>query len=215
MTIFEETAGICAQFSVPPQPPPAWKPAGTTSETPSNFPEAGHAPTSSTVPKPVGHPRFAPLSALPPDQRLPDRRSEVSPAAAPSGLGPRQLPGVPSAKPVVGLSTKQIGFNCPSCMAILIIKQPAMYDGGAAPCPGCGVSILPPRIAASSSPFTLLSASRTPPHAMPHSQRPLQSSLRVLPPVPPNLRQAIPMGVPVSQKPGLPGAKKLAQVAML
>lgn len=225
LTIFEETAGICAQFAVP---TPAQQPrqqeslpqsGGTGSGFPKNFHEVSSSPASRPTAAYVGHPRFAPLSALPPDKRLPKLRSEIPPATAPGGLAPRQLPGIPSAKPVMSQPAKQIGFNCPSCLAILIIRQPEAYDGGAAPCPGCGVSILPPRIAAVSSPFTLLSAASAQPHGLPQvqaaAQRPLQTSPRVLPPAPPTLGQAIPMGVPVSQKPGLPGARKLAHVAML
>jgi hypothetical protein len=96
---------------------------------------------------------------------------------------------------------KQIGFNCPSCLAILIIKQPENYDGQAAPCPNCGVVILPPRVAPP-SPFTLLA---------PASQR------GALPPPP--LAAALngqkpPTLVSQPKKPGLPGAKRLAQAAM-
>ena len=152
--------------------------------------------------------RFAPLSALPPDRRLPPRRAgetagPMAPPTAPPQIAPRQLPGLPQPSPAKQLSRiTQIGFNCPSCLAILIIKQPEQYDGQAAPCPNCGVSILPPRIAPT-SPFVLLSP-------------PQQSSISPMPPVVPT-QVPIPMGLPVNpgpQKLGLPGARKLAQAAL-
>jgi hypothetical protein len=171
--------------------------------------------------------RFAPLSSLPPDKRLPSKRvmpteQSAQPAPAPTpvpagpGIAPRQLPGVPDAralhKPV---AIKNIGFNCPSCLAILTIKQPEQYDGQAAPCPNCGVVILPPRIAPP-SPFTLLSAGQGQATGFP---APAQH--RRIPA--PNLPIA---GLPApaqsdqenqnlgSSKPGLPGATRLAKAAL-
>ncbi len=145
--------------------------------------------------------RFSPLSALPPDRRLPPRREggPAGPMTATTGapqIAPRALPGADSGKQLSRI--KQLGFNCPSCLAILIIKQPEQYDGQAAPCPNCGVSILPPRIAPA-SPFVLLSS-------------PQQAPLAPMPPV-----GAVPMGLPVNAGPrkmGLPGARKLAQAAL-
>ncbi len=156
--------------------------------------------------------RFAPLSALPADKRLPPRRGVVQTAIPasppvpqqPTHIAPREVPGQAHPNPAKQLSkVKQIGFNCPSCLAILIIKQPENYDGQAAPCPNCSVVILPPRIAPA-SPFTLLggpapaAAPFPPPASMPR---------------PPT---HVPMGLPApaSGKPGLPGARKLAQAAL-
>jgi hypothetical protein len=166
-------------------------------------------PSPAPVEPGPGHARFAPLSALPPDRRLPPRRgvSQIpSPPLPqqPTHIAPREVPGQGHSNPSKQLSkVKQIGFNCPSCLAILIIKQPENYDGQAAPCPNCSVVILPPRIAPA-SPFTLLgsptpvAAPFPPPAALPR------------PPV------QVPMGLPApaSSKPGLPGARKLAQAAL-
>jgi len=111
------------------------------------------------VPEPPPPARFAPLSALPPDRRPVDRRQQPPPAqpAPPNAMLPRQLPGMADPKAQRPTVVRQIGFNCPSCMVILIIKQPEDYDGRAAPCPHCGTVILPPRIAPP-SPFTVISA---------------------------------------------------------
>ena len=145
--------------------------------------------------------RFAPLSSLPPEKRLPARRGPDAPPPTPTGIAPRQLPGLPSVNPSKrSLEVKQIGFNCPSCLAILIIKQPENYDGQAAPCPSCGIVILPPRIAPI-SPFTLLS---------PHSPPPGLPGPRSTAPIP--VGRPAP---PATRKPGLPGAKTLAQAALL
>lgn len=180
--------------------------AGTVGSPTPAFPTQFHDPQS---PRPAVIPpsvpsagRFAPLSALPPDKRLPMRRTDAPPPPPDQGFvprpQPRSLPGNPELKPV---PYKQIGFNCPSCLAILIIKQPENYDGQAAPCPSCGVVILPPRVAPP-SPFTLLA---------PASQRgalpppPLASALK---------GQKPPTLVSQPKKPGLPGAKRLAQAAM-
>lgn len=141
----------------------------------AQFPTAPLAPVAPQAPS-----RFAPLSALPPEKRLPAKRAPgilPSPTSAPvtpvPSIAPRQLPGVQDARahqrPV---AMKNISFNCPSCLAILTIKQPEQYDGQAAPCPNCGVVILPPRIAPV-SPFTLLSApgSGQAPSLMPPQRR--------------------------------------------
>jgi hypothetical protein len=178
--------------SAPPTPQPS-------------FGEGMFGGASPVVPAPanLSGKRFAPLSALPPDRRLPPRREgglgPMPPMAGPPQIAPRELPGLAPASVAKQLSRiKQIGFNCPSCLAILIIKQPEQYDGQAAPCPNCGVSILPPRIAPA-SPFVLLSSPNQAPIA----------------PLPPN--DSVPMGLPVNagpQKLGLPGARKLAQAAL-
>lgn len=158
--------------------------------------------------KPAERPRFVALSALPPDKRLPPRRTGTvqspSPAQSPSNAGTpsapvmagstlpapsraensretapslplsapvRPLPVPPEALtgprasvpvPATPASLRQIGFNCPSCFTVLVIKDPSSYDGRAAPCPYCAVTILPPRVAPP-SPFTVLQAVALPP----------------------------------------------------
>ena len=131
-------------------------------------------------------PRFVTLSALPPEKRLPRRRDGTRPGltvprrlAEKCGLPPANLEPPPSPSPPVRDSTsppalhaapvsvplvtlRQLGFNCPSCFTVLVIKDPENYDGRAAPCPCCFVSIMPPRIAPP-SPFTLVE--RPPPVA--------------------------------------------------
>lgn len=182
----------------------AGSPIGSEQAVGPAFPTQFHdpLPPSTFQPAPPPAVRFAPLSSLPPGQRIPTRRATTPSAtqqAVISGIEPRQLPGMPPVNPgKLAVPFKQIGFNCPSCLAILIIKQLETYDGQAAPCPSCGVVILPPRIAAPVSPFTLLS----PAGAAPLSQ--------IKP-------QALPAPAPASKgptKPGLPGARKLAQAAM-
>ena len=174
------------------------------------LPHFGEAFGGTVLPPPASAavPRFAPLSALPPERRLPPRRGSQpagpTPPPPPQQIAPRELPGTAHPNPAKQLSKiKQIGFNCPSCLAILIIKQPENYDGQAAPCPNCSVVILPPRIAPA-SPFTLLGppnpAAPYPPAAAPM-------------PNPAHIPMGLPAPIP-SSKPGLPGARKLAQAAM-
>jgi hypothetical protein len=154
-------------------------------KTPAAADDAVMPVGTSSAPAPVVGPgsnagKFAPLSSLPEARRLPPRRPDVRPAPAsdsdvpasattsggagsPPSLLPRQLPGLPSVKPKPG---GQIGFNCPSCLAILIIKQPETYDGRAAPCPNCNALILPPRLAPK-SPFTLVRSPSEAPRGLP------------------------------------------------
>jgi hypothetical protein len=122
--------------------------------------------------------RFATLSSLPPEQRFPIRRDVATPSgetvAQPHGLiVPRrlameqrqQMPSVNVSLPEVRESAamarttegRQLGFNCPSCFTVLIIKDPQNYDGRPAPCPFCAVTIIPPRVAPA-TPFTLIAA---------------------------------------------------------
>ena len=160
--------------------------------------------------------RFAPLSALPEGKGLPARRDEVGPSAmsTPSGIAPRQLPGIPhpSVKrqslptSLPAKEDRQLGFNCPSCMTILIIKQPESYDGQAGPCPHCAVIILPPRIA-TPSPFTLIASSANPQErlALPGGGAPARIPVG----------RPAPVALPAAaRKPGLPGAKSFARAAM-
>ena len=210
------------QWSQPPAAPaPHWKPSDAPDPSKS-FAEAMNGrpvhPASLAPQARASAVRFAPLSALPEGKGLPARRDEAAgpPAPIQSSISPRQLPGVPHAsaarQPAPSMlptalpapQDKQIGFNCPSCMTILIIKQPTSYDGQPAPCPYCNVVILPPRIA-TPSPFKLLAPASQERLALPGGGAPAR----------------IPVGrpAPVSQpaparKPGLPGAKSFARAAM-
>jgi hypothetical protein len=115
-----------------------------------------------------GPPRFVSLSALPPDKRMPPRREGRPGLFVPRRLeqisGGVSVPPMPAMPPVSSPplplappmpSGPQLGFNCPSCFTVLFIKEPQQYDGRAAPCPYCGVTILPPRVAPP-SPFLLV-----------------------------------------------------------
>lgn len=121
-------------------------------------------------------PRFVTLSALPPEKRLLPRsdgtrpglmvprrlaQMEDTPRSAPesSSNPPSRVVSPPAEEavplPVFPPTFRPLGFNCPSCFTVLVIKDPESYDGRAAPCPYCNVAIMPPRIAPP-SPFTLL-----------------------------------------------------------
>lgn len=132
-----------------------------------------------------GGKRFAALSTLPAGQRLPAKRTlplakhlredQAARAAAtdhppplPSpetGLVPSypaapQYPATPPPSMVLPqVLDRQLGFNCPSCFTVLIIRDPAHYDGSPAPCPTCHVRIIPPRCLPD-SPFTLVRPAR-------------------------------------------------------
>jgi hypothetical protein len=57
------------------------------------------------------------------------------------------LEGVSAARaPLDEPRGRPLGFNCPSCGVVLTIPNPQAYDGRPAPCPGCAVLVLPPRI---------------------------------------------------------------------
>ena len=114
-----------------------------------------------------GPPRFVCLSALPLARRMPARTDGTRPglvvprrlsadftarAAVPAALEP--VPAEPAPSGLI-TNSRQLGFNCPSCYTVLYIKEPQQYDGRAAPCPHCLVTILPPRIAPP-SPFLLI-----------------------------------------------------------
>jgi hypothetical protein len=116
-----------------------------------------------------GPPRFVSLSALPPEKRVPPRHDGCRPglfiprrleemsggSAAPLAktLSPAPPPPLPPALPMPEFP--RLGFNCPSCFTVLFVKDPAQYDGRAAPCPYCRVAIMPPRLAPP-SPFILI-----------------------------------------------------------
>lgn len=120
-----------------------------------------------------GPPRFVSLSALPPEKRLLPRRDGTRPGlfvprrleavAGAVALRPEEPAPLPADHSSMQLSASpQLGFNCPSCYTVLYIKDPQQYDGRAAPCPHCSVTILPPRVAPP-SPFLLIA----PPPAVP------------------------------------------------
>lgn len=112
--------------------------------------------------------RFAALSTLPAGRRLPPKR-DVIPArhqreATPVNPVPKAelaLPPSPVVPPVAApvmlpsATDRQLGFNCPACFAVLIIKDPVTYDGRPAPCPTCGMRILPPQCVPD-SPFSIV-----------------------------------------------------------
>ena len=104
--------------------------------------------------------RFVALSALAPDERLPAAASAVLPrrvearrqATSPKVVSrvlpapSQEAPGAPRVR-AAGLAGHTLGFNCPSCFAVLVIREPEQYDGRPAPCPHCGVVIMAPRVA--------------------------------------------------------------------
>ncbi|HEX2750051.1 MAG TPA: hypothetical protein VHM91_18735 [Verrucomicrobiales bacterium] len=150
-------------------------------------------------------PRFISLSALPPGNRLPSRN--IRPRAAglkvPKRLQdttengalsrtetrirpvPIALPERPVPREAFPQEPKQLGFNCPSCYTILIIKDPESYDGRAAPCPYCAVNIVAPRIA-KPTPFTLVTVPAPAPKELPEERqdhwRPFGKNKEVLDP---------------------------------
>ena len=137
-------------------------------ETPDTPPWEGQAPLlGGRSHSPLSGRRFAALSTLPEGLRLPPKRDviparhqraampaadlalEVPMRAAPQTL----LPPAPVMLPAP--QERQLGFNCPACYVVLIIRDPVSYDGQPAPCPTCGCRILPPRLMPE-SPFTLV-----------------------------------------------------------
>lgn len=113
--------------------------------------------------------RFAALSSLPEGLRLPPKRDVVPArhqrAALPATDLALEIPAAPLPPPqsllppapvmLPSAQERQLGFNCPACFVVLIIRDPASYDGQPAPCPTCGCRILPPR-RMPDSPFTLV-----------------------------------------------------------
>ncbi len=99
--------------------------------------------------------RFAALSSLPENQRLPTRRDVPTPRHQRQevALPPASADVLPALLPAPSL--RQMGFNCPSCFTVLVIKDPVNYDGSAAPCPTCGIRIQPPR-RMPDSPFSIV-----------------------------------------------------------
>jgi len=141
---------------------------------------------------PRKHLQFVSLSALPLEQRRPRRREGTKPGL----MAPRRMaevrttilplpellpepppvqhlkpPLCPAPEPIPPVVARQLGFNCPSCFTVLIIKEPDTYDGRAAPCPYCRVTILPPRIV-QPSPFTLVATPQSEGAAAPPPLRP-------------------------------------------
>lgn len=114
--------------------------------------------------------RFAALSTLPENHRLPPRRDALParhqrPAASPAEEGAGTAPSLrPAPAMLPAAALRQLGFNCPSCYAVLIIKDPSTYDGRPAPCPTCGIHILPPQCVPE-SPFSIVQRAGT---SLPH-----------------------------------------------
>lgn len=162
---------------------------------------------------PSSRPRFAPVGVLPPDRR---QLPAATPPASAGTLTPRQLIGQPSAKAHRPAAIRQLGFNCPACLVILVIRQPEEYDGRAAPCPHCGTVILPPRIAPP-TPFVVLS----PPGAglgLPQPGQAAAPAAMKRTPLPP-LRPVAPVQAPPHETSGvrkslLPPARDLAKAAI-
>ena len=150
--------------------------SGTMALTSPPWATAALPPTQINVNMGSGR-RFAALSTLPEGRRLPARRdvplakhlrqesnlpdaplTDLS-ASPPPGPAPLLLPSA---------ECRQLGFNCPACFAVLIIKDPATYNGCPAPCPTCGTRIQPPQCVPE-SPFSIVH--RTGPVILPHAER--------------------------------------------
>ncbi len=103
---------------------------------------------------------------------------QFSDNASPLTRKPRALPGQAPAKQAdsqLDNKDRKIGFNCPACLAILVIKKPDHYDWNAAPCPNCQTVILPPRIVPT-SPFSVVQC--LPPGPTPASPKPTTLSVK-------------------------------------
>lgn len=149
--------------ALPGSPEPLWNhvPGGTLPSAPampSWRQEGGINGGENRSPLPDAR-RFAALSTLPEGRRLPTRRDvplakhlrqEPNPAEAPPPAAPESL-----AMQLPPAASRQLGFNCPSCFAVLIIKDPVTYDGRPAPCPTCGIRIQPPQCVPE-SPFSIV-----------------------------------------------------------
>ncbi len=64
-------------------------------------------------------------------------------------IGPRQQPPTTALVPEKRMwanPDRPLGFNCPACSVVLVIREPDKYDGRPAPCPHCKVTISPPQI---------------------------------------------------------------------
>jgi hypothetical protein len=122
--------------------------------------------------------RFAVLSTLPKHLRLPPKKDlqpsrhqqKPTKAAGTANATPKARQAAAVLPPVTPLpspvllpdpAARQLGFNCPSCFAVLIIKDPSTYDGRPAPCPTCGIRILPPQCFPD-SPFSIVYRSGAP-----------------------------------------------------
>jgi hypothetical protein len=153
------------------------------------------APLSTLAAKPTAQQamadsRFRPLSSLPEGKRYPGRVGEPDEAAVENaGQGsrtgfvvtPRSIQPASQQKPQKIAApvdpNRKIGFNCPSCLVILVIKQPDSYDWAAAPCPNCQAVIMPPRVVPP-SPF---SVARQPVGAPQQPVSPTKRAAKMLP----------------------------------
>jgi predicted RNA-binding Zn-ribbon protein involved in translation (DUF1610 family) len=93
-------------------------------------------------------PSAAPVKRIQPRVPLAQRQAEAAALSVTESV-------TAAASSTAGMIERPVSFTCPACMVVLMVRQPASYDGRPAPCPHCGVSILPPRIAAAASPFDL------------------------------------------------------------
>lgn len=127
-----------------------------------NQPEPLRRPIEPRLPTLPGRKEFTPSpvrqSGPPP---IPESAQTEVPPQSSAGAGVIPLPANPSRPepaPVPMIPPgplPQMAFNCPACFTVLVITNPASYDGAPAPCPYCRTKIAPPRIA-QASPFTLL-----------------------------------------------------------
>jgi DNA-directed RNA polymerase subunit RPC12/RpoP len=148
-SVDEGLAGLdIPDFSTGSLAPGAWMGLTTTAENRTGQPLPGR--------------RFAALSSLPADRRLPAKRENIPPRASPPPTT-ELAPPAPLPPPVMlpSAESRQMGFNCPSCFSVLIIKDPSSYDGRPAPCPSCGIRILPPQ-RVPDSPFSIVHRSSPP-----------------------------------------------------
>ncbi len=100
---------------------------------------------TSSLPEP--HPLPQPVSwtgePAPAPAPLPDARQQLW--TQPRRVEPR--PARPQRTPDLPDTLKRpLGFNCPACGVVLVIREPHNYDGKPAPCPHCAMTILPPRV---------------------------------------------------------------------
>lgn len=84
--------------------------------------------------------------------------TEPGPALSSGGAGLAPEPRPQVCELSAAVTAPQLGFNCPSCFAVLFIRNPSDYDGQAAPCPHCRMLIFAPRMAPV-SPFVLVAPS--------------------------------------------------------
>lgn len=87
--------------------------------------------------------------------------ADIRTLVAPAAPAPAAPPPTTDTALLPPPSERQLGFNCPACFSVLIIRDPASYDGRPAPCPTCGSRIVPPRIIPD-SPFRVVERAALP-----------------------------------------------------